>query len=234
MSTRASENSQAERQKNKIGRMIRAKRLQLNMSQTELADQIGAHEQTIHKIESGIIKYSRYFDQIGRILSLDLIDKWSHDNANGSVAPSSVRRLGDLPVHGAMPYERDHRMILLTPVAASATARLQCLQNVTGAYAFPIVNNLMAPAYEIGDEVQVNPLLPPEPGRDLVFYSKPKTAGGEQGVCVARVVAVTAKSWSVMHWSNATGTWKPQEFTLPRSEFKKAHVIVGQRKRWNS
>ena len=232
-----------------IAEMIRAKRLEMNLSQAELAQKIGSHAQTIHKIEAGIIKYSRYFDTIGRVLNLELADTW----AGRSMPPlnpelraqpgwaSGTGALfgpGTILVHSAMPHERDARLTMLSTRTVGRTNALQCLQHVANAYAFPIVTSAMAPAFEIGDEVQVHPFLPPEPGRDVVLYSKAAPVGDTKAVCVARLIDIGAKSWTLAQWSGASERklrpFKPHEFTLSRADYSRAHIIVGKKMRWNS
>ena len=227
-----------------IGEMIRAKRLEMNISQAELAQKIGSHAQTIHKIEAGIIKYSRYFDTIGRLLNLELADNWAERNRLPPLNPAvraesgALFGPGTILVHSAMPHERDARLTMLSTRTVGRTAALQCLQHVANAYAFPIVTSAMAPAFEIGDEVQVHPFLPPEPGRDVVLYSKAVPIGDTKAVCVARLTDIGAKSWSLVQWSGASERklrpFKPHEFTLSRADYSRAHIIVGKKMRWNS
>src|SRR5262245_27343602 len=238
-----------------IGEMIRAKRLEMNISQGELAQQIGSHVQTIHKIENGIIKYSRYFGPIGRLLDLDIPETpwpgpWPASPAlvNGPArevpaVPSRAERevppvasRVDLQIYRAAPHERDARLTVIEAKAVGYTARLHCLQNISGAYAFPIVTSVMAPAFEIGDEVQVNPFLPPEPGRDVVLYAA--KSHGARPACVARLTDIGVKSWTLVQWGGASERklrpFRPQEFTLARGDYPQVHIIVGKKMRWNS
>lgn len=49
---------------------IRSKRLTLQMSRTDLANEVGSHAQTIEKIESGEISWSRFLPAIERKLGI--------------------------------------------------------------------------------------------------------------------------------------------------------------------
>src|SRR4051812_15400133 len=86
-----------------IGHQIRNRRRERRMSQAELAEKIGTHQQTIEKIEKGETKHSRYLHLITEELDLPSpTSKKSHALKIGDEAPAPpLVGERDLPVYGA-------------------------------------------------------------------------------------------------------------------------------------
>jgi phage repressor protein C with HTH and peptisase S24 domain len=79
----------------------------------------------------------------------------------------------------------------------------------------------MSPAIEHGDQVVVNPAIPPRPGCDCVFIHD--DGDGQMRALVKRLVKSNADSWRVKQFNPA------KEFDLPKRRWPKAMMITEKR-----
>ncbi|MBV9858737.1 MAG: helix-turn-helix domain-containing protein [Alphaproteobacteria bacterium] len=95
------------------------------------------------------------------------------------------------------------------------TPRPANLGGVRGAYAIYMVGDSMAPRYEPGWLLHINPFKPPTRGRDVVVY---KT---DQAVLIKQFVAWSGENL-VLRQLNP-----PEELRIPRRDVLECHLVVG-------
>jgi phage repressor protein C with HTH and peptisase S24 domain len=198
------------------------------MTQTELARQVGTNQQTIDKIESGIIKKSSFLPTILPKLGIPLdvlVNEESgrlHSGQNTSTLIRNGPALGELPIHGAVEGGKGALIVSADPV--EYMARPAPLLNVRDGYGVLIVEDSMAPEFEPGDVALVHPHLPPKAGETCVFYSEQED--GTTLAIIKRLRRTTPETWHVTQWN--PGDEQPRDFTLKRSEWQTCHVTVGR------
>jgi phage repressor protein C with HTH and peptisase S24 domain len=94
------------------------------------------------------------------------------------------------------------------------------LEGVPDAYGCFVSGDSMEPAYERGNILLVNPAAKVEPGDDVVFMKEDKD--GTRYVLIKRLVKVNEHSFTVKQYNPA------KTFTLPRKEWRKAHLVIGK------
>lgn len=207
------------------GELIRQTREARGLSQKALADAVGTKQQTIDKIESGIIKHSRFLALIYETLGLrpDTAAVQLSGGKTWSIPPgSSLVGNRDLPVYGAAEGGKGQLIVTTEPV--DWELRPAPLANAKGAYGLIVTGDSMVPEFEPGDIALVNPNLPAIRDVSCIFYAESPTA--EVRAVVKRLVRVTAESWVVCQWNPPEG--QKREITLPRREWTKCHRIVGK------
>jgi phage repressor protein C with HTH and peptisase S24 domain len=202
------------------GETIREQREARGLSQAALAEAVGTRQQTIDKIERGIIKHSRYSARIATELGLSLGDLMPAATAAGGQrtaigAPLSGGR--DLPVYGSVEGGKGQLIMSHDPV--DWVPRPAPLANVQGAYALIYTGESMAPEFEPGDTVLVHPHLPGVRDVSCVIY---RDVDGDTWASIKRLVKVTPDAWIVRQWNPA------KEFSLARKEWGRCHRIVGK------
>ena len=94
------------------------------------------------------------------------------------------------------------------------------LEGVPDAYGCFVSGDSMEPAYERGNILLVNPSAKVESGDDVVFMREDKD--GTRYVLIKRLVKVNEQSYTVKQYNPA------KTFTLPRKEWRKAHLVIGK------
>jgi phage repressor protein C with HTH and peptisase S24 domain len=94
------------------------------------------------------------------------------------------------------------------------------LEGVSDAYGCFVSGDSMEPAYEKGNILLVNPSAQVSPGDDVVFMREDKD--GTRYVLIKRLVKVNEHSFTVKQYNPA------KTFTLPRKEWRKAHLVIGK------
>jgi phage repressor protein C with HTH and peptisase S24 domain len=211
-----------------FGRRIAAAREAKGMSQVELAIRVGTTQQTIGKIEKGIIRHTRFMRGIAEALNLDQNSALPDALFPIKVAdaPIPAQRLYadavDLPVLGAS--EAGSGMLAVSNEPIDYIRRPAILANVREAYGLMIAGDSMEPAFEPGDTVLINPHLPPVANTNVVLYAD--NGHGEVKTLIKRLVRFTATEWHLLMHNPPPG--KRKEMVLPRSEWQKCHRIVGK------
>jgi len=98
------------------------------------------------------------------------------------------------------------------------------LIGVQGAYGFCVFDETMAPAYEIGDIVFVNPQRPPIAGADVVLYAR-DPRNGDAEATMRRLLTFSKKAWETKHYTPL------ETVNLARSQWPICHLVVGK---WNA
>lgn len=92
-----------------------------------------------------------------------------------------------------------------------------------GAFAVYLIGDSMSPAYEHGDQLYINPLIPVRSGVDCLFIHEQ-----EDGTLLAlakRLVRPTADKWRVKQFN------PPREFDLDRRKWGRAWMVAGKMSR---
>jgi DNA-binding XRE family transcriptional regulator len=179
-----------------VGTKIREAREARQMSQAALAKEIKASQQAIDRIERGITTFSRVVPQALSFLGLDNhpAHKTSHsaDHDILSVFATNADEIDETVVG----HER----------------RPMCLVNVHGAYAIQQGRADMAPVYNLGDVLLVNPQRPARAGDRIVLRNG-------RSYVVASLIEEMPDEWVVA--TNAATR------TIAKEAFPLAHKIVG-------
>jgi phage repressor protein C with HTH and peptisase S24 domain len=99
--------------------------------------------------------------------------------------------------------------------------RSERMQGVKAPFAFYVIGASMTPAIEHGDQVVVNPALPPKAGADCVFIQEERD--GTMRALVKRLLKTGPDSWRVRQYN------PPKDFDLPKKKWPKALLITEKR-----
>lgn len=204
-----------------LGKVVLAARQSRGLTQAELAQRVGTNQQTVDKIEKGIIKHSRYFPRLEVELGITLTQSL-HRATTQSTLPDTRSEARNLPVHASAQGGAGELIVSTDPV--DWVIRPAPLANVARGYGIIVVGESMVPEYEPGDTALINPHLPPLGGYTCVFYAEGQH--GEARATIKRLVRVSEASWHVLQWNPAKG--EKTEFTLSRKEWSKCHRCVGK------
>jgi transcriptional regulator with XRE-family HTH domain len=212
-----------------LGTAIRAAREARGMTQKELGDHFGISKSAVNMWESGKnVPDLRKLGKLIHLLGLDpavasgLTDALAAPDAGEIAGRASIMAMPatmtrpDLPVW-ASAQAGDDGAIVLTPDPIDYIRRSDRMTGVRDAYAFYVIGSSMSPAIEHGDQVVVNPHLPPRPGNDCVFVQQ-----GPEGMLalVKRLLRPGSDHWKVRQFNPV------REFELSRKKWAKAHVVT--------
>jgi DNA-binding XRE family transcriptional regulator len=203
-----------------IANIIRTRRAEMKIGQGELAEMIGAHAQTMNKIERGEIDFSRFFSKIEEALQIEegaLVRAGSgrqvfvlHGNLSHRTAAratqeqldakftrvnNTLSEATDLPLYASNSIAGEDFMTL-SPEPISLTVRPTPLANVRGAYAVLVSTPTMIPAYEPGDTIWVHPHLPAEHHKDVLLRRDAEGKPGSESI-LGRLTGETSTHWLV-------------------------------------
>lgn len=201
------------------GNLIRQARERRGWSQALLAEKVGTTQQTIDKIERGIVTFSRFLTKIQEQLEIDGIRSDNTPHKSPDVPLVGER---DLPVFASV--EGGGGAIIVSSEPVDFVRRPAPLAQVKDGYAILVVGESMVPAFEPGDTVLVHPHLPPIRDCDVALYGRDKA--GNDVVTIKRLVRFTSTDWHLRQ-HNAPEGQKP-EFSLSRKQWPKCHRIVGK------
>lgn len=246
MTVKASKLSMLEMVASQSAAEIRERREALGMSQARLAELAGTSQQTVDRIERGVTTASRFIPAIRRILNLQVPPPESYE---GRAVQNDIQTADAMldtiidPVEAAMRSSAAHSKQLrkqvegadfLMPVysmglssgeqllfedVARVVMRPEPLLSVKGGYGYFVFNDEMAPVYNIGDLLLVDPTLPPRPGDDVLIRS-PRGEGF--AVKIRTLAEIESGSLRVRTWAGA-----PPE-TLSAADWPTCHTIVGK------
>lgn len=192
-----------------LGKMIRAKREALGMSQAELARRASApghpeiKQQTIDRLERGLTEWSRAIPQVFRVLGLD------EKLAEGAMPPATPNPIGptEMPIMGVVDLDGDE--FEMTGVAVRTVARPAALTGVPGVYAIHMRGASMAPMYRSADLLIIDPHQPPRPEDGALFLCRERDK-----FHIGEFVRETPTEWIVERWGD-----RPVEFKLKKNAF---------------
>lgn len=210
------------------------------LSQDELARQAGTDKTQISRLELGHRRLTTlWLDRLAPILKTTSAELLSPPQAistsittprGGAPAPEADLRhilsdgLGaaaDLPVYASA--EGGEGGLVIQADAIEWVSRPAPLANIRRAFAVYVLGDSMAPAYEQGDLILVNPSHPPRRGDDVLLAGE--IDNGDMAALVKRLLSWNADAWKVRQFN-------PQkDFSLSRTAWPKAYVIVGKYRR---
>ncbi len=124
----------------------------------------------------------------------------------------------DLPVFASA--EGGPSGMLVTQDPIDWIVRPEQLANVRDAFAVYVIGASMEPRYEHGDMILVHPSRPVSRDADVLLLSV--LEDGAHPALVKRLVRWDESNWTVRQYN-------PQkEYDLPRSEWQRAHVVLGR------
>ncbi len=224
--------------------LIREAREARGLSQKQLATAVGVSQATINKIENEKPQSTKVLDALIAELKLDsaafpreafgagagsaqavtrptriaggitALPEFARDPAYWAAAAGLV---GDVPLYAAA--EGGEGALLIERDSIGTVKRPPLLQGVKDGYAIYLVGESMAPEFEPGDILMVNPRLPVLPNTSCVFYN---TKADEPSALVKRFLSSTEDKWRVKQF-------RPErEFDLDRAEWGTRHRIVAK------
>lgn len=211
------------------GMRIKEARLAKGWSQQFLADQIGATQSTINRIEKGQTTWSRSTAQAGAALGLDFAAEHGPFPGMRDMKEFSVSKTepfvpsprGVIPLYAAVEGGPGEMVLEKDPL--SYVPRPHYLDDVENAYSVYISGDSMFPEFEPGDTAHVNPRLPPIPDTTCVFYTND---GTDDRAMIKRLVKITREKWRVRQWNPPQGA--PEEFDVERVLWPTCHRVVGR------
>ena len=124
----------------------------------------------------------------------------------------------DLPVFASAEGGPSGMIVTHDPI--DWIVRPELLANVRDAFAVYVIGSSMEPRYEHGDMILVHPSRPVSREADVLLLSE--MADGAHAGLVKRLVRWDESNWTVRQYN-------PQkEYDLPRSEWQRAHVVLGR------
>jgi DNA-binding XRE family transcriptional regulator len=226
-----------------IASIIRTRRAEMKIGQGELATMIGAHPQTLNKIERGEIDFSRFFPKIETALQMEqgalvLAGSGQHAppmkphhpvRATQSALDAPTARFNtlfsenaDVPLYASnLTVGEGVMSITAEPVGRAPSPAM--FAAVRGAYAVLVSTPTMIPAYEPGDTILVHPHLPAEDHKDVLLRCDLNGAPGADSI-LARLVSHTRTHWMVREHA-ATPKAKPR--SVARKAYPHCHRVVG-------
>lgn len=213
-----------------VGTMIRTARLERGWTQPELGKRVGTTQQTIEKIELGKIKHSSFLPALAVELGLaiDKVVRNSRPPAASLATVAGDQLTGDKNLEVYAAVQGGSGTIILSNEPVEYVARPEPLARVKDGYGVIVVEDSMVPEFRSGDIALVNPHLPPRAGDTCVF--RREEIDGTQYGCIKYLRRATEVNWQVSEWNARDGSGQ-RDFNLKRSEWKKAHVTVGNYKR---
>jgi phage repressor protein C with HTH and peptisase S24 domain len=204
-----------------IGERVRERRIQLKLSQPQLAKQVGGITyQAIQQLEAG--GGTKHLVPIAKALGVTA--EWLQDGG-GSAPRSSLR--------AAAPIANDRMQVLGMAECGpdgwslwngdviDMIARPANLAGVPGAYAVYVVGASMEPRYHPGELVHIHPGKPLTVGAYVLVQRRPKN-DGDPPLAVIKRLARRAGSKIVLEQFNP-----PKSFEIKSDDIVSIHRVVG-------
>lgn len=207
------------------GRQIRERREALKISQAELARRVGIKQPSLHNIEIGKTKRSRYLPDIAQVLGLDsksLKPSGLIDLMDSQGTDANARGHRDFPVFFMKPAPTGGVGFELSMERVEYAERPTLLATVKDSYAVCIYGDDMSPAYNTGDTVFVHPHRPPVVDADFVFR---QSNIDDTVIIIGRLEAETETEWQVLQHKRS------QTIKLKKAEWGLAHRIIAKHNR---
>ncbi|GBU17251.1 MULTISPECIES: XRE family transcriptional regulator [Methylobacterium] len=201
---------------------IVARRVELGISQAELARRVGISQPAIVEIEKGRVQSTRYVNEIARALDLQPYEIDPKFGRSAPGLPITVDSPTEVPLFNLLIREGQAE---LSAMPFSHIARPTALHQVWGAYAVMLGDETMSPEFEPGDTLHVNPHLPTLPGYSYLF----REAEDSLGAMVRRLVSMDDSNWVVRAWRKMVDGEK--DARIKRTGWPMAHRIVGKTSR---
>lgn len=199
---------------------------EVQKTKIDLARLLGVNNSRVHEMISGErrIKLSEV-DRIAAFLEWTREELIRHETdispEFGEIAPMEGVELDygqtyDLPLHGADDLGGGVFSMSTKPVGK--IDRSPALKGNKAAYAVYCAEDSLAPRFERGQTLVIDPTRPVAPGNDVLFVSKDgKTR------CIRRLVAVLPAEWRVQQLT------PPRTYKIAKADYPTAHKIFGSR-----
>lgn len=186
------------------GEEIRRGREARGWSQAQLAAHAGTSQQTVDRLERGVVEYSKAYPRIREVLGMDMRgydpfpfkehdEQESRPSSAGYPTASVVREMeaAQLVAKGRIPViafvNEEMRLV-------DAIPRVFPYEYAQGANAILITSNEMEPVLRIGDVVVLHPNIPAQIGNEVGFVV-------EGRVFVRTLTEEDDDSWTVQSWN---------------------------------
>jgi phage repressor protein C with HTH and peptisase S24 domain len=209
------------------GDMIRERREALQISQADLARMVGIKQPSLHNIEIGKTKHSRYLPEIAEALGLDPHSlRSSRLNAIGNPinmqSKFQKQNAQDFPVYYMMPAPKPGGAeggFILSAEAVDYLERPAVLASVNDAFGICVYSDAMSPKYEAGDIVLVHPYKPPVVGHTKVVV-RPSDVNDSR-VHIGLLADETASHWVLYQYK------RKETIKLPKAEWGRCDSVIG-------
>lgn len=215
-----------------IGQKIRKRRKEMRITADGLGEMVGAHAQTINKIEQDEIQQSRYLIPICNVLGIDpsllppivagrgkRTGKQVERRDEDSISPATMRAPRAFLSYSQFPIFNStadkNAMISSSPI--DFMQRPVPLSNVTESYGVMIGTDAHAPAFKVGDIALIHPHLVARPGDDVLL--RERKDGGK--IVLAELTSVTATHYAVKEH-------KKTSRRISKKEFPICHRVIGK------
>lgn len=194
------------------------------LSQAALAKAIGARQNTIAAIESGLTKRTKLLPELARELGVALNDLDPNIGPNENIIVPSRGLVGenDLPVYASV--EAGDGDVLVSSDPVQTVRRPDPLATVKDGYGVIVVGDSMTPLVRPGDTVLVHPHLPPKVEDICLFMTG--AADDDFKATLKEYMGQTADLWKVRRYGPT-----PKDFTLKKRDWPRCQVVVGTYKR---
>lgn len=190
------------------------------LSQAALAKLIGARQNTIAAIESGITKRTKLLPELAQALGVSLpeLDPSLEKVENVMVPGNQLVGANDLPVFASV--DAGDGVVFVSERPVQTVKRPEPLSSVTNGYGVIVSGESMIPLVRPGDTVLIHPHIPPRP-EDLCLFIGDNH--GEFRATLKEFRGQTKDLWRIKRYHP-----REEEFTLKKSDFPRCEVVVGK------
>ncbi len=207
------------------GKAVRQARESMGLSQAELAEKAETSQQTVDRIERGVVGHSRAYPAIARALGIPNegfdIDRIKRDLEHVTKASEESYKAFMREGKAVSELNKGGRIPIYAPGSGSRLALMNAIPRgypvefTEGAYGLVMFGTEMEPAIRNGEIAIVNPNLPPMWDSEVVVQI--------DGIARIRTfMGETDEIWRVKQW-------KPErEFDLPKSDHEAPQLVVAK------
>jgi transcriptional regulator with XRE-family HTH domain len=208
-----------------IGQLVRAAREARGLSQVELSRLIGIKQASLHSVETGETRRSKFLPEIVRELGIPPDDVGLPPDVSPDATVMPVDRLvlpgRDFPIYASV--EGGAGEIIRSTDPVDWHPRPAPVAHVKTAYGLIVVGESMIPEFDPGDIALVNPILPAMAMKPCIFYAEKH---GEARASIKRFLRANADKWLVYQHNPPRGG--THEFSLSRKEWGICHRVIGK------
>lgn len=189
------------------------------LSQAALAGMIGARQNTIAAIESGITKRTKLLPELASALGVSIpeLDPSVVQVEKSTIPGNQLVGANDLPVYASV--DAGNGVVFVSERPVQTVKRPEPLATVTNGYGVIVAGESMIPIVRPGDTVLVHPHLPPKTDDLCLFIGEDN---GEFRATLKEFRAQTESLWRIKRYHP-----KEEEFTLRKRDFPRCEVVVG-------
>ncbi|MEY9717903.1 transcriptional regulator with XRE-family HTH domain [Sinorhizobium fredii] len=206
------------------GKAIREAREVLGWSQAQLAEKANTTQQTVDRLERGVVEHSRAYPKIASVLGIpnegfdpDRFNRQAtllqlESNESYKRFMEEGRAISLMSTEGRVPVlSVRNRSVKIV----DAIARGFPVEHAEEAFAVRIFGQEMEPVLRPGDTVIANPIIPPLPGCELCLIR-------DEDVIVRTLLKESPDRWVLKAWNPA------EEISVPKSEALLTGAVVAR------